>query len=388
MKTIRTGLSAIFLLGLLGGLVLLLIALFSSANPSLIAQGTPIIATPTLTGSISPLPTPTLVVPPALVGPPVLLQTSGPLGALRESQGKLISTVKQGENVYTALIDPATGEEQQLADSALINPRVSGHWLVYEDRSTSDSADYSQIKVINRTSGSEMSLGSEETKQKTPDISGNIVVWADWGNRENNTVGIYGHDLSTRETFPIVVEPGLRSIPRISGEWVIYVEWPSENSSGREIAIELRAHSLETGEDFAIGFIPSPLDASWGRYHAIDGDKIAWSKIEADGQQGELHLYDLTTRTDRKLLGLVNGWYSNLSISASSGIIVFPGDSGTAVDWFQPVPTLINFELPPPIRSEASWGSDFRVVGNHLIWLVTLNPEGSQAQLFVAQITR
>lgn len=351
-----------------------IIAVFSS--PGLRGAGPASSPLPTaVDGQASPLPTPIGgAVSLARVEPPVLLQASGPLGRINQTPDHLVNGA--------IAFDLASGSKRNLANFGVSNAYVSDHWLVYEDHPPVDSASYYQrIKVVDLDTGKEIVLGDQTANQQRPQISGNFVVWIDWRNKEKLGVDIYGYDLTTNKEFPIITNPRPNSGPKISGQWIVYVE-PTEQSQS---LAEMRAHSLRTGQDFAIGIVPSPNDASNGTYYAIDGDKVVWTKYLIDGQC-ELHLYDLTTQTDRMLLDLESVAASGLSISAKSGLITFPGGTQgrMIIDWFQPTPTLLSFT--PPVKAE--WGYQLSVAGDYLVWQIPLSPDYRDGQVFITKVVR
>jgi beta propeller repeat protein len=379
MKNWRSGFSNLFILVFLAGLAMAIIVVFNS--PRLRGTGSASSPLPTAVDSqASPLPTPVGGdVPLARIGPSVLLQASGPLGRINQTPDHLVNVA--GENGTTSF-DLASGSKQNLANFGLSNAYVSDHWLTYEDHPPLDSAIYyHRIKVVDLNTGKEVVLGDQTANQQRPQISGNFVVWIDWRNREKSGVDIYGYDLTTDKEFPVVINSRPNRGPKISGHWIVYVE-PTD--LGKSLA-EMRVHSLETGEDFAIGIIPSPNDASNGTYYAIDGDKVVWTKYLTDGQC-ELHLYDLTTQTDQRLLDLGGIPASDLSISAKSGLVVFPGGTRgwVILDWLQPTPTALSFT--PPVKSE--WGYQLSVAGDYLVWQIPLSPDYKDGQLFITKVVR
>jgi hypothetical protein len=386
MKNLHSGVSNLLVFVILTGLVVAMIALFNNqSTPSAGLGSSPV---PTVVGGqASPLATPVgSSVPLAKIGKPVLLTSVDRLGTLNGDQNKFASIVGEGASAQTIVLDPATGTAQTVTNTALMNAKASGHWLVYVDHPAFNAKPYYQrLKVLNLDNGQEIDLGDENSLQDDPYISGNIVVWDEPVNGRLSS--IYGYDLVTGKKFPIVVKPGSRGHPRISGQWVTYVQWPEQTSREWQFAIELHAYSLKTGEDILIGVIPSPKDAGWGTQYALDEDKIVWNKyLESSGRRSELHLYDLTTRTDRKLAGPSDGWAYDLSISAESGVIAFPGGKGSVLDWRQPEAVYLSFDLPP--RPAGASISGFRVFGDRLFWRVPLDREGSEVHLFTAPITR
>jgi hypothetical protein len=150
----------------------------------------------------------------------------------------------------------------------------------------------------------------------------------------------------------------------------------------------LRARSLKTSEDFLIGVIPAPNDARNGTFYTIDGDKVAWTRVETTSGQylAELHVYDLISRTDHALTAPSNGWPADLSLSTQSGVVVYsvPGQGWMALDWLQPEPTPL--AVTPP--ADTAWGYELSVTGHYLLWRVYLNKDISESEAFVAEIMR
>ncbi len=390
MKTVRSGLSTVLILVALAGLTVLLIGLFSSANSSPTSLGLSPVATPTGI-QISPLATPNVTaVPVAHVGAAVLVHASGS-AVLTGGQQRLVSIGRRGDRAFTNLLDLTTGKESKIADDALGNAHLAGHWLAYQDMSpVTSTVYYNRIIVIDLDTGGKILLGDTHANQQRPSISGDIVVWEDLRNEKQSGSDIYAYDLKAGKEFPVVATASWEIAPRISGEWVTYLTLPTQYPPGKAPnTIELRAHSLKTDEDFSIGWIPSPNNASWGTYHAIDGDKIAWVKVTNAALfqfTSELHLYDLTSRTDRKLTDhLPNRIAFDISLSAQSGIVVYndPGGNWMVLDWLPATP------VPIPVASPLQLSVDFLLVsGDYLVWRFSLNHDGSNVKLFAAPITR
>lgn len=74
-----------------------------------------------------------------------------------------------------------------------------------------------------------------------PDVSGSIVMW---GN-------VQGYDLSKGTPIQIKNLHGKPQRPRISGQWVIYLD-----VSNNDDTPDVYAHHLTTNEDFKIGTMP------------------------------------------------------------------------------------------------------------------------------------
>jgi beta propeller repeat protein len=386
MSSVRNGVSNILLFVFLVGLVVVVIAFFNSRGSYNAGPGSSPV--PTAVGvQTSPLATPTGSMGSlAKIGAPVLIRSSSATGLQSGDQQNLLSVSRRGNQAYTTIFDLATGKERKIADIASLNARLSGRWLVYEDHPPVTSTVYfSRIKAVNLNSGKEILLGDENATQQSPSISGDIVVWADWRNREKTNVDIYGYDLLRGQEFPIVVKPGPNSGPKISGKWVVYVE-PTAQS---QHLAELRAHSLVTGEDFSIGIIPAPQDATNGTYYAIDSDEVAWTKVDPGSPSlSALHLYDLRTRLDRQLSKQTMGEPSSgLSISSRAGIVVCgcAGQGWTAFDTFQSPPVQLSVTKP---MTSSTGGYQLSVLGDNLVWWVGLRPGTFESNIYIAPISR
>jgi beta propeller repeat protein len=379
MKNWRSGLSNILVLVFLTGLAVLMITIFSSQ--SLRSAGSGSSPVPTAVGAqTSPLATPTTNVPPARIGKPVVLRSSGRLGQLNLTSDKLVNVAGEAG---TILIDPTSGLTRTLATTGLINAHASSHWLVYEDRPSLNSVtQYSRIKIVDLNNGTVVILGNQGSQQQDPQISGDVVAWDESHNGKKT--GIYAYDLASGNTIMVAAGEGMRGYPKIAGQWITYVQWPSESQTGWEGPLELHAYSLVTDEDWIVGLMPMTTDSLALTRYAIDGDKIAWVKNVADGQY-ELHLYDLTAKTDRQLAGTLPLPPSMLSLSARSGVVVYYDEARrSALDWFQPTP--IPLSVVPPAKSQ--WGYDLSVVGDYLVWRVPHNRESSDGQIIVTKIMR
>jgi hypothetical protein len=380
MKNLRKGFSNILVLVFLVGLAVLMIAILSSQSLRSAGPGSSPIPT-TVGVQVSPLSTTVgSSVPLARIGASIQLQMSGPLGLVNQSSGKFVSIA--GER-GTVLFDPASGVTRTLANTALTNAHVSDHWLVYEDQPPLGSTTYfSRIKAVDLNTGKQTFLGNENSSQQDPQISGDVVVWDEAHN--GHKTNVYAYDLVASKTFSVAIGEGIRGYPQISGQWIVYLQWPGQHPTGKEEQVELHVRSLATDEDLLVGLMPMTID-SWGlsRY-ALDGDKLAWVKRTPDGQF-EIHLFDLTSKIDRKLIGPEKWPLAGISLSAKNGIIVYNNDGRrVALDWLQTTPTPLSLTLPTKVQ----WGYELSVIDDYLVWRIPLNRESSDVQIFAAKILR
>lgn len=218
----------------------------------------------------------------------------------------------------------------------LWSPVVSGRWLAYVDETQQTPR---QIKVLNLETGKEVALGRDELGQGKPAISGNWVVWEETSPDNARVSNIYAYDLSADTRFPIAVEAGkVRCCPKVSQQWAIYLQgdapWDSQRTT-----IELRAHSLTTGEDFVIGSVPAPNNASFGVFHALDNDKVVWVSYGSNWST-VLHLYDLVRREDR-ILPSEPGYVGDISLTDKHQMVVVNNNGWKVIDWSRPQPVAV-----------------------------------------------
>jgi hypothetical protein len=100
-----------------------------------------------------------------------------------------------------------------------MEPSVSGDWVVWW-------ADGGGICGFNLATGSEVNIADSGCSILGPPIvSGDTVVWSDDSRDEGD---IYGYDLSTGTTFPILVAAGTQWQPTISGDTVVWQDYDAD----------------------------------------------------------------------------------------------------------------------------------------------------------------
>jgi beta propeller repeat protein len=109
--------------------------------------------------------------------------------------------------------------------------------------------------------GESFSVCLDIAEQRSPVISGNIVVWTDY---RNGNWDIYGKDLSSGVEFPICTEVHDQSSVDISGDIVVW----QDNRTG---AWRIYGYDLITGVGtfYTDGITP-----------AIDGDLLIWRQVD------------------------------------------------------------------------------------------------------------
>ncbi len=118
-----------------------------------------------------------------------------------------------------------------------------------------------------------------EGDQMTPDISGSVVVFVDYSRGDAD---IRGYDLIQRRSFDICNQPGNQVRPRISGDWVVWLELGS-GSTGKVNALNIR-----TGEQVAVA-------ASNASNAAIGGSLVVYEDYSDTG--ADIRAFDLESAT-------------------------------------------------------------------------------------------
>ena len=181
------------------------------------------------------------------------------------------------------------GPEHRLTTGAAIEnwPRLSGNRLVYSDYrnertvgAASDPDTLFDIRVLDLDGGEDQNLTPEHTAMGAAAISGDHVVWRDYG--RDGDAGLRLHDLATGAQRRLAAKPGVE--PAISGNRVCY------EHLGR-----IYVYDLGTDRETAV----SPKDATAGSCD-IDGSVVVWQDLR-NGRDLDVYAYDLSSRRSTRL---------------------------------------------------------------------------------------
>jgi len=169
--------------------------------------------------------------------------------------------------------------EQQLSNSpgGKTGLRISGNYVVW-DETLNQPGKSSGIRIYDLAPRREIAIDSPAFVQRYADISTDgVVVWNDSRNATGvkSPTDIYGYDLRTGMEFPVAVGPGIHFLPRIDGNWIIYLDW-LPNQVLRSDTPKLKAYNFSTGERIELGpavYIESPYT---NKVHAISGNRVVW----------------------------------------------------------------------------------------------------------------
>jgi beta propeller repeat protein len=118
------------------------------------------------------------------------------------------------------------------------NPAIYGDIVVWEDERNGDDDIYG----YNLEMGKEVRITTDPYDQSDPAIYGDYVVWTD---RRNGNADIYGYTLSTQEEFQITKDPSNQQDPAIHSDIVVWTDKRNGND-------DIYGFNLETGETFRI----------------------------------------------------------------------------------------------------------------------------------------
>jgi beta propeller repeat protein len=122
--------------------------------------------------------------------------------------GQIVGVLNLGDSAEPQTIDVS------LSPSG-ISFRQDGAVIVWLD------GQGNQIWAYNLDTQQQTSVIFSPNQIGDPDISGEIVVWAD---NRNGNMDIFGYNLSTGEEFPICLEAGDQTSPRIDGNRVVWLD--------------------------------------------------------------------------------------------------------------------------------------------------------------------
>jgi beta propeller repeat protein len=205
----------------------------------------------------------------------------------------VLSAASQNSDIFIADLTDPLGSNNTVPNYALctasgsqLNPRISGHWVVWEDwRSGTPNIYAYDLSLDSDGNGTpnwkeeagvrpnpdpaEIQLTDDNWAHYYPDISGNTVVWLDLRRDDGtgSTVDIYAMDLTTRvETAVVTDPPTRRGWLRIDGRQVVWADLRSGPSA-------VFWGDLDTGVAVPIG-----AGNAWDGIPDISGNRVAYSR--------------------------------------------------------------------------------------------------------------
>lgn len=148
----------------------------------------------------------------------------------------------------------------------------------------------SNYEIIPITNFSDSGMGAVE-----PDISGNMIVWADTRSSPDGTgegLNIYGYDLNAKRELSVCTAQGDQRYPIIDGDKIVWEDLRNTQGGNN---YDVYMYDLSTNAETAICTENSAQ--CWAN---IQGEKITWHTYEDNNNQ--VYLYDLSTETQTQLV--------------------------------------------------------------------------------------
>lgn len=181
------------------------------------------------------------------------------------------------------------GKERQLTTGAATQdwPQLSGSKLAYVDhageRTVGQGAGAEilfDVRVLDLKTGTDLNLTPDHTALGRPAISGDRVVWSDYGNGTNR--GFWYRNLATGQQRRLDASPGAQ--PQLSGDLLCY-----------EYEGRIHVHNVNTGRDVVV----SPAGASASACD-ISGRVVVWQDVR-NGTDADIYAYHLGARSETRL---------------------------------------------------------------------------------------
>ncbi|HEX8229621.1 MAG TPA: hypothetical protein VF826_09960 [Chloroflexia bacterium] len=157
------------------------------------------------------------------------------------------------------------------AAKSQIYPDVSGDIIVWADfRNAKSATDLASgdIYMYNIRTGKETLVTRAPGLQTGPVTNGKMIVWADYRNepkKDGFNSNIYGYDIATKKEFVITKEPSTQLHPAISGNTVVWTDWRNGDS-------DIYGYDMVAKQEFAVAEAPgSQLMPS------VSGSLVVWS---------------------------------------------------------------------------------------------------------------
>jgi hypothetical protein len=269
----------------------------------------------------------------------------------------LIGQARQADEIQPVVISLTTEEANRLSVEGI---RLSAETVRYvaQVRDIKPHANLAALLVYDLSEGKVMTVA--EGQLRRPCAFDNVVVWEEYSGGGRN---IYGYDLSQKRRFTVAEGNGSRIDPQTDGTWVVYLFQDPEEQPLHT----LRAHHIPTGEDFDIGLMPmNPGDYPPSRFR-ISGNRIAWIGIK----RGEIHLYDLETRTDEVIFTDERPYLAVLgSLDMEGNLLIWGGTERGKVGYDLVHRQLFDIpDIPEGVRGQISSSTEF-ISEEYVVWLV------------------
>jgi len=189
-------------------------------------------------------------------------------------------------DIFLCTYDPATGNcpEQLLTPddgSDKLNPDISGELMVYQGINYLDFPNHNyDIYLYDLTTGQETQITTDLSNQRSPAISGNLIVWEDF---RNDNRDIYLYDLEAEQEQRITnlegVQPVFSLSPDISGNLITWTDTRNGNN-------DIYLYNMVNGIEERI-----TINNQHQIFPSISGNLLTWSDLR--NFNSDIYLYEL-----------------------------------------------------------------------------------------------
>ncbi|MBF0384477.1 MAG: hypothetical protein HQL27_01270 [Candidatus Omnitrophica bacterium] len=160
-------------------------------------------------------------------------------------------------------------------------PAISGDLVVWEDQRNGNN----DIYFYDLTSGIETQITDEFAYQGTPDIDGDYIVWEDMrnGNRD-----VYLYNVVTQTEMAVTHDSSHQYAPKISGDTIVWHDY----RNGR-----YNIYLYQISEGLIQQITNNPADQ---QNPNIDGNRIVWQD-RRNGSNYDIYLYDISTGQEQQI---------------------------------------------------------------------------------------
>lgn len=220
------------------------------------------------------------------------------LDNVRVDGNVLLATIGSNEQTRVVAIDLRSGEVVGLdTPFVAVNEqwRISERYYAYTQPSLDEHRSVARLHVHDVFTGESFVLEGNGGTQCCPDVSGDVVVWAEVS--ENHSWDVYAYNMLSRRLTPVATRPFIQTLPVVRGEWVLYLQDRGDDFLD-EAAEELYLHNLVTGEDALLGSSPFAFRCDGCTYGLVDEQAmwVGWVPGQSISWPPSLHFYDLSTQ--------------------------------------------------------------------------------------------